>query len=179
MEKKIQKQGGITLVALIITIIVMLILVAVSVNVLIKSNLMGTAGKAGNSYKTAAGQEQNIENSITVNGEKLDEYIETMNKIQFSITDENGKKHTFFAKKDQTWISWIKENEEEFFNISPAVKILIGKYWNSGNPTFNDMSGGSLTTEGAEAGLYDSNNNITKWKDVIKNDEYIIAGQGL
>ena len=99
MEKKIQKQGGITLVALIITIIVMLILVAVSVNVLIKSNLMGTAGKAGNSYKTAAGQEQNIENSITVNGEKLDEYIETMNKIQFSITDENGKKTYIFCKK--------------------------------------------------------------------------------
>ena len=162
-----------------ITIIVMLILVAVSVNVLIKSNLIGTAEKAGNSYKTSSEQEQNIENSITVNGEKLDEYIENMNKIQFSITDESGKKHTFFAKKDQTWISWIKENEEEFFNISSAVKYLIGKHWNSGNPTSNAMYAGSLTTEGAEAGLYDSNNNNTEWKDVIKNDEYIITGLGL
>ena len=39
------KNEGITLIALIITIVVMLILVAVSVNVIIKSNLIGTAGK--------------------------------------------------------------------------------------------------------------------------------------
>ena len=40
-----KRNKGITLIALIITIIVMLILVAVSVNVIIKSNLIGTAGK--------------------------------------------------------------------------------------------------------------------------------------
>ena len=41
-----KKNKGITLIALIITIIVMLILVAVSVNILIKSNLIGNAEKA-------------------------------------------------------------------------------------------------------------------------------------
>ena len=52
-----RKDKGITLVALIITIIVMLILVAVSVNVLIKSDLMGIAEKTTDKYKTAAQEE--------------------------------------------------------------------------------------------------------------------------
>ncbi len=42
-----KNQKGITLVALIITIIVMLILVAVTVAVVVNSNLIGKAEKAG------------------------------------------------------------------------------------------------------------------------------------
>ncbi len=49
-----KNQKGITLVALIITIIVMLILVAVSVSVVINSNILGSAQKAGQDYKNAA-----------------------------------------------------------------------------------------------------------------------------
>ena len=113
MEKKIQKQGGITLVALIITIIVMLILVAVSVNVLIKSNLMGTAGKAGNSYKTAARQEQNIENSITINGINLDNYIDNISKISFNILCNEGTL-TYKVEKGTTWREFLeKENPKD------------------------------------------------------------------
>lgn len=48
-----KRNKGITLIALIITIIVMLILVAVSVNILIKSNLIGTAEKAVRKYSDA------------------------------------------------------------------------------------------------------------------------------
>ena len=54
------RNKGITLVALIITIVVMLILVAVSVNVIIKSNLIGTAEKATNKYKTASEEESKV-----------------------------------------------------------------------------------------------------------------------
>ena len=63
------KNKGITLIALIITIIVMLILVAVSVNVIIKSNLIGTAEKATNKYKTASEEEGNS-GVIEINGKK-------------------------------------------------------------------------------------------------------------
>lgn len=52
-----KRNEGITLIALIITIIIMLILVAVSVNILIKSNLIGTAEKTVNKYKTATEDE--------------------------------------------------------------------------------------------------------------------------
>ena len=64
-----RKNKGITLVALIITIVVMLILVAVSVNVIIKSNLIGTAEKTVDKYKTASEEEGN-NGVIEINGKK-------------------------------------------------------------------------------------------------------------
>ena len=63
------RNKGITLVALIITIIVMLILVAVSVNVVIKSNLIGTAEKTVNKYKTAS-EEESKGGVIEIDGKK-------------------------------------------------------------------------------------------------------------
>ena len=66
-----RKEKGITLVALIITIIIMLILVAVSVNILIKSNLIGTAEKTANGYRTAQDREANG-SQIEINGKKYD-----------------------------------------------------------------------------------------------------------
>ena len=72
-----KRNKGITLIALIITIIVMLILVAVSVNILIKSNLIGTAEKTVNKYKTAT-EDEASGGKITINGKvygSLDEFI--------------------------------------------------------------------------------------------------------
>lgn len=63
-----KNQKGITLVALIITIIVMLILVAVSVAVVINSNILGTAEKAGEKYKKEAANENNIGKGNIVKG---------------------------------------------------------------------------------------------------------------
>ena len=81
-----KKNNAITLIALIITIIVMLILVAVSVNILIKSNLIGNAEKTVNKYKTATEEEKS--GVIEIDGKKyssIDEYIKSMNsKIKLS-----------------------------------------------------------------------------------------------
>ena len=66
-----RREKGITLIALIITIVVMLILVAVSVNVIIKSNLIGTAEKTVDKYKTAYEEESNM-SQIEINGKKYD-----------------------------------------------------------------------------------------------------------
>ena len=66
-----RREKGITLIALIITIVVMLILVAVSVNVIIKSNLIGTAEKTVDKYKTASEEESNM-SQIEINGKKYD-----------------------------------------------------------------------------------------------------------
>ena len=65
------KEKGITLIALIITIIVMLILVGVVVTVVIQSNLLGTAKTAGDKYKTAYEEESNM-SQIEINGKKYD-----------------------------------------------------------------------------------------------------------
>ena len=78
------RNEGITLVALIITIVVMLILVAVSVNVIIKSNLIGTAEKTVNKYKTASEEEGN-NGVIEIDGKKY-------NSIEDYRKEKEGEK---------------------------------------------------------------------------------------
>ena len=66
-----KEEKGITLVALIITIVVMLILVAVSLNILVNSNLIGHAEKTGDAYTGAIKNEEKLGNDgITVNGKR-------------------------------------------------------------------------------------------------------------
>lgn len=60
-----KEQKGITLVALVITIIVMLILVGVSVTVALKGGLFDTAKDAKTKYEDAA-EKENTANFITV-----------------------------------------------------------------------------------------------------------------
>ena len=89
------KEKGITLIALIITIIVMLILVGVVVTVVIQSNLLGTAKTAGDKYKTAYEDESNM-SEVTINGEKyasIEDYINnnpmSSIKIKMEVTHED------------------------------------------------------------------------------------------
>ena len=83
MNFKLKNKSGITLIALIITIIVMLILVGVVVTVVIQSNLLGTAKTAGDKYKTAYEDESNM-SEVTINGEKyasIEDYLEGKVKL--------------------------------------------------------------------------------------------------
>ena len=76
-----RKNQGITLIALIITIIVMLILVGVVVTVVIQSDLLGTAKTAGDKYKIAYEEESNM-SGVTINGKQygsIEEYMEEIN----------------------------------------------------------------------------------------------------
>ena len=89
------RNKGITLIALIITIIVMLILVGVVVTVVIQSNLLGTAKTAGDKYKTAYEDESNM-SEVTINGEKyasIEDYINnnpmSSIKIKMEVTHED------------------------------------------------------------------------------------------
>lgn len=61
-------QKGITLVALIITIIVMLILVAVAITVVIQSGLLDTASEAGKKTQQAVQNESTMNDTVTING---------------------------------------------------------------------------------------------------------------
>ena len=80
------RNKGITLVALIITIVVMLILVAVSVNVIIKSNLIGTAEKTVNKYKTASEEEANG-GVIEIDGKKYNSIEDYMKEKEEKLPD--------------------------------------------------------------------------------------------
>ena len=99
-----RKNKGITLVALIITIIVMLILVAVSVNIAIKSNLIGTAEKTVNKYKTAAEQEGK-NGEIEIDGKKYASIEEYINLSSINIPGGTRvNKNTEYKAGDKTAI---------------------------------------------------------------------------
>ena len=89
-----KEEKGITLVALIITIVVMLILVAVSLNILVNSNLIGHAEKTGDAYAGAIKNEEKLGNDgITINDKEyasIDDYIESRKPLP----EGAGKKFT-------------------------------------------------------------------------------------
>ncbi len=100
------KEKGITLIALIITIIVMLILVGVVVTVVIQSNLLGTAKTAGDKYKTAYEDESNM-SEVTINGEKYDS-IEDYLDGKVKLPEGAGKRFSETKEyNDGTKTAWI------------------------------------------------------------------------
>ena len=68
-----KSEKGITLVALVITIIVMLILVAVSVTFAVQSGLFEKADKATENWKAAEQEEADAD--VTVDGKDIDTYV--------------------------------------------------------------------------------------------------------
>ena len=92
-----KNKKGITLVALIITIIVMLILVNVSVQIVIKSDLIGTAENTVEKYKIAHEQEQNI-GKITVDGKTYDNIEDYINGKESMPTIIAGQRATTNSK---------------------------------------------------------------------------------
>lgn len=111
-----KKNKGITLIALIITIIVMLILVAVSVNILIKSNLIGTAEKATNAYKTATEEEANG-GKIKIGDieyDSIDEYI-NRNNLQLKYKADNGKVRVYVKDSLYDYVDKLPMSEKNNF----------------------------------------------------------------
>ena len=92
MRKNLKTREGITLIALIITIIVMLILVAVTISMAINGGLFEKAGEAVKETKNAINAEQKLaDGKIEIDGvwyNSIDEYIggkKTNNEIDMSV----------------------------------------------------------------------------------------------
>ena len=124
-----RKNQGITLIALIITIIVMLILVGVVVTVVIQSDLLGTAKNAGDEYKAAYEKESGI-SGVTINGKEygsIEEYMEKINPI--IVEPENIDDWIYVLEDDGTiTINGYKGSDKEvvipnYINGVPVKKI--------------------------------------------------------
>ena len=142
-----KKNKGITLVALIITIVVMLILVSVSVNVLIKSNLIGTAEKTVNKYSKAAEEESNG-GTIEINGKKyasIEDYIE--GNEQYA---PDGWVMAWTCADGGSWSDTIEEG-------GTAEGDIVAKLYKTGNkitPSSFEFNGKTCTfNEGDEYNL--------------------------
>ena len=98
--QKLRAEKGITLIALVITIIVMLILVGVSVTVALNGGLFSTAQKATGDTKAERDNELALsDGKVTINGEEynsIDEYVKGAGE-----TDSSSE------------ITWTKTSEGE------------------------------------------------------------------
>ena len=75
-----KKNKGITLVALIITIIVMMILVGVSVSMVINSDLLGTAKGAGTKFRSNMDYEESMgTGQVQIGNDTMSNYISSIN----------------------------------------------------------------------------------------------------
>ena len=70
-----KRESGITLVALIITIIILIILAAVSITALLRDNIIGMAGQAASNYIDAAKAENSLMSDYESRWVSLDTFI--------------------------------------------------------------------------------------------------------
>ena len=151
-----KKQKGITLVALIITIIVMMILVGVSVSMVINSDLLGTAKRAGELYGQSANSESSL-GEITIDGityASIEDYLAGNPKI--SNGQYEAKNGVYVNRPDLTGFS----REHTYFVT----------YDENGE---NETIGGKITTE-EPSNWYDYQNKI--WANIMtKSDNGKVA----
>ncbi len=124
-----KKNKGITLISLIITIIVMLILVAVSVNILIKSNLIGNAEKATNAYKTATEEEMNG-GKIKIGDteyDSIDDYV-NRNNLQLKYKAGNGKIRVYLKNSAYDYINEVDKDKYFTKNVGMTFDDWVTNY---------------------------------------------------
>ena len=122
MERNLRKNKGITLVALIITIIILLILAGVAIGILTQTGLLENAKRAKNATENAKGSENNIL-------ESYEEIIKQMGSISGSRDGEISnskiiKKATIDLRLDNSNII-VNLNIESDKKINNAVLALV------------------------------------------------------
>ena len=123
-KTKFEKNKGITLIALVVTIIVLLILAGISITMLIGQNgILNRAGEAKNANGVAQGEELikvSVMDALTRGtGELTDENLK---KALSSNLGTEGKDYEIVGSEDCGWTVTIKENDKDY-KISSTGKI--------------------------------------------------------
>mgnify|MGYP004557259123 CR=1 FL=1 len=105
MKKECKQNRGITLIALIITIIILLILVGVSINLAIKGDLFGSAQKAVSGTNAKVSEQQTRVDELMGELDRLEEQPGTTDDGEPAFKIE-GK--AYKVEKDMTWAQWIE-----------------------------------------------------------------------
>ena len=105
MKKEYKQNRGITLIALIITIIILLILVGVSINLAIKGDLFGSAQKAVSGTNAKVSEQQTRVDELMGELDRLEEQPGTSDDEEPAFKIE-GK--AYKVEKDMTWAQWIE-----------------------------------------------------------------------
>lgn len=131
MRTKIKQEIGITLIALVVTIVVLLILAGVSVNALFgNSGIIQKAQDAQNKMNKATENDQREINELSnwienhVNGTESVDTPDESTKISFTIDNV-----TYQAEEGMTWRQWI----ESKYNTIGTITIGESRISNGGD----------------------------------------------
>lgn len=112
-ETKVKNEKGITLIALVVTIIVLLILASASINLVIGENgIITKAKEAKQNFQLAAADEKVKLNSLL---NELNTKIASSNSeetVEFTIKHVNSNQtFTFHAYENETWKEWFTRKQ--------------------------------------------------------------------
>ena len=146
--KNFKTQKGITLVALIITIVVLLILATVAITSMSEYDIIGKANAAAEKYENKAGIEDNTlkdyssiidkymgnSNSGTGSGDE-DEGEDTTNPYFIIRNETTGESNTYYFVAGQTWKQYIGqegydaavEAGKDFYYVDNTLYYIINQ----------------------------------------------------
>ena len=114
--KKIKSQKGITLIALILTIVVLIVLGSVAISSIQNEGILSYAENAANKYNQAQREEQGVLGGYV---EILQQHSAKVKKISFVILET-----TYYAEEGMTWEEWL----ESEYNVDKCFVRDNGKY---------------------------------------------------
>ena len=180
IDRKKEKAKGITLVALVITVVIMLILAGVAIAAVVDADgLFSKTRNAAQAYEDAAQKEADdlqkwmneIDDYLTgVVTNPDDNFIDDLTNGSF---DENKKMHTPKLVKGMVPVYWENDVEKELTESS--TKEEWEKWYDYKEQTGSTATEGSGTSKWANAVTKDSNGNITGYYVWIPRYEYKIT----
>jgi len=178
--QKLRAERGITLIALIITIIVMLILVGVTVTVSLNGGLFATAKQAATKTQIEGDREQLFTAAIgaigtdgKVNYEKLN------NNLPQGFTESNG---TYISKEGNNYIVEENGNVKYIETIEELQEKHQFEYYSTLSGAVADVNAETIGTnadadkEEAVAGIYveDGNTTVVLLKDTTEDAKIVV-----
>lgn len=169
MDKNLRriKEKGITLIALVITIIVLLILAGVTLSIAIDNGgLIGRAREAKTTWQRAETNETELLNYYS-------DYIDDIDQIKFTL-----KGVVYTAKEGQTWYDWVNSEYYTKIEIGPAAyktdfKELV-EYVKENRPNgdiiYSSYVYGAPSLNITTGVLSDEENHVQLWNTKICNN---------
>ncbi len=153
----IKENKGITLIALVVTIIILLILAGVSITTLSGNGLFGRAESSAAKYQAASEAENSTISDML---DKYDKYAS--NEVEFKI---NGV--TYAATKGQTWYEWA--HSSNYTNITIGLTDLRELTERAKNDELNNEDDGKIHYYSAD---YDGVSMNAAWGFLEKKPSY-------
>lgn len=190
-DTKAKKENGVTLIALVVTIIVLVVLAGVSINLVIGDNgIITKAKEAKENFQVAAEEEGTMLNALFDEmNQKISGSSQNQETVQFTIKytgdgENKNRVFTFYAYENETWREWMirKQGSSDLNSLVQCGNTDNARYWIRGlleslpfDSYYQELNYGDATDGAAYIGYNDGSNHIVKTSDTISSSlEYYL-----